>query len=89
MLRYESRVARIDSDITTFWLLSRISWIATKLYNTALWGAKEIWDHTGKIPSGFDCRKLFWQVIFIRLYLRIHTSIVLIRLAMLSSHGLS
>lgn len=44
MPRYESRVARIDSDITTFWLLSKMSWIATKLYNTALWNAKETWN---------------------------------------------
>ncbi|PWB56963.1 MAG: hypothetical protein C3F06_00280 [Candidatus Methanoperedenaceae archaeon] len=58
MPRYESRVARIDSDITTFRLLSRMSWIATKLYNTALWGAKETWDYTGKIPSGFDLQKV-------------------------------
>lgn len=57
MPRYESRVARIDSDITTFRLLSRMSWIATKLYNTALWNAKETWGKTGKIPSGFDLQK--------------------------------
>jgi IS605 OrfB family transposase len=57
MPRYESRVARIDSDITTFPLLSMMSWIATKLYNTALWNAKETWNKTGKIPSGFDLQK--------------------------------
>ncbi len=58
MPRYESRVGRIESDITTFWLLSRMSWIATKLYNTALWNAKETWTATGKIPSGFDLQKV-------------------------------
>ena len=57
MPRYESRVAQIESDITTFWLLSRMSWIATKLYNTALWNAKETCDKTGKIPSGYDLQK--------------------------------
>lgn len=57
MPRYESRVARIDSDITTFRLLSRMSWIATKLYNTALWSSKEVWEKTGKIPSGIDLQK--------------------------------
>ena len=57
MPRYESRVARIDSDMTTFWLLSRMSWIATKLYNTALWSSKAVWEETGKIPSGFDLQK--------------------------------
>jgi putative transposase len=58
MPRYESRVGRIESDMTTFWLLSRMSWIATKLYNTALWNAKETWNDTGKIPSGFDLQKV-------------------------------
>ena len=57
MPRYESRVGRIESDITTFWLLGRMSWIATKLYNTALWVAKDVWNKTGKIPSGFDLQK--------------------------------
>ena len=54
MSRYECRVGRIDTDITTFWALARMSWVATKLYNTALWSARETWDRTGKIPSGFD-----------------------------------
>lgn len=58
MARYESRVGRIESDITTFWMLSRMSWVATKLYNTALWNAKDVWDRTGKIPSGFDLQKV-------------------------------
>ncbi len=55
--RYECRVARIDADMTTFRMLARMSWIATKLYNVALWNAREIWDRTGKIPSGFGLQK--------------------------------
>ena len=57
MPRYECRVGRIDADITTFWILGRMSWIATKLYNTALWDARETWKETGKIPTGFDLQK--------------------------------
>lgn len=57
MPRYECRVGRIESDITTFWILSRMSWIATKLYNTALWNARETWKNTGKIPTGIDLQK--------------------------------
>lgn len=72
MPRYESRVARIDSDITTFWLLSKMSWIATKLYNTALWNAKETWDKTGKIPSGFDLQK-FLLASYYHVFLPAHT----------------
>ncbi|MGD0817958.1 MAG: transposase [Methanomassiliicoccales archaeon] len=58
MPRYECRVGRIGADITTFWILARMSWVATKLYNTALWSARETWDITGKIPSGFDLQKV-------------------------------
>ncbi len=57
MLRYECRVGKIDADITTFWILGRMSWIATKLYNTALWDAMETWKNKGKIPTGFDLQK--------------------------------
>jgi putative transposase len=57
MPRYECRVGKIDADITTFWILGRMSWIATKLYNTALWDARETWKNTGKIPTGFDLQK--------------------------------
>jgi putative transposase len=56
--RYECRVGRIEADITTFWFLGRMSWIATKLYNSALWSAKETWNKTGKIPTGFDLQKV-------------------------------
>ncbi len=58
MSRYECRVGRIEADITTFWFLGRMSWIATKLYNVALWNAKETWKNTGKIPTGFDLQKV-------------------------------
>ena len=58
MPRYECRVGRIEADITTFWILGRMSWIATKLYNTALWSAREAWKNTGKIPTGFDLQKV-------------------------------
>lgn len=58
MSRYECRVARIDTDITTYWLLARMGWIATKLYNTALWHSREKWKETGKIPSGYDLQKV-------------------------------
>ncbi|MGD0817364.1 MAG: transposase [Methanomassiliicoccales archaeon] len=58
MARYECRVGRIDADITTFRVLARMSWVATKLYNTALWSARETWSDTGKIPSGFDLQKV-------------------------------
>ncbi len=55
--RYECRIGRIDTDITTFRILARMSWIATKLYNTALYASKETWKNTGKIPTGFDLQK--------------------------------
>ncbi len=58
MPRYECRVARIDTDITTYWLLARMGWIATKLYNTALWHSREKWKEPGKIPSGYDLQKV-------------------------------
>jgi putative transposase len=58
MSRYECRVGRIDTDITTFRMLARMSWVTTKLYNTAMWSARETWDRTGKIPSGFDLQKV-------------------------------
>ncbi len=55
--RYECRIGRIEADITTFWILGRMSWIATKLYNTALWSAKNAWKKTGKIPTGYDLQR--------------------------------
>ncbi len=58
MSRYECRVGRIEADITTHRMLSRMGWVATKLYNTALWSARKTWDETGKIPSGFDLQKV-------------------------------
>jgi putative transposase len=56
--RYECRVSRIDTDITTFWILARMAWISTKLYNTALWSAKDTWKKTGKIPTGYELQKV-------------------------------
>jgi putative transposase len=35
-----------------------MSWVATKLYNTAMWGARVAWDDTGLIPSGYDLYKV-------------------------------
>jgi len=58
MPRYECRVGRIEADITTFRILARMSWVATKLYNTALWNARQAWDETGKIPTGIDLQKV-------------------------------
>ena len=58
MPRYECRIARIESDITTFRILGRMSWIATKLYNTAMWNARNTWERTGKIPTGYDLQKV-------------------------------
>jgi putative transposase len=55
---YECRVGRIDTDITTYRILARMAWVATKLYNTAMWHARDIWDRTGKIPSGIDLQKV-------------------------------
>ena len=56
--RYECRVGRIDTDVTTYRILSRMSWIATKLYNTALWTARKQWGETGKIPTGYNLQKV-------------------------------
>lgn len=72
MTRYESRVGRIEADITTFRILSRMSWVATKLYNTALWNARETWKMTGKIPSGFTLQKTVFASPF-HTYLPAHT----------------
>ena len=55
---YECRVGRIQADVTTFWMLSRMSWVGTKLYNTALWYSREVWQKTGKIPSKYDLQKV-------------------------------
>jgi putative transposase len=60
-MMYETRVGRIDIDITTFWILAKMSRAATKLYNTALWNARDTWEKTGKIPSGFDLQKIVLQ----------------------------
>lgn len=72
MPRYECRVGRIKSDITTFWILGRMSWIATKLYNTALWNARETWKNTGKIPTGLDLQKVVFASYY-HSYLPAHT----------------
>jgi putative transposase len=55
---YECRVGRIESDITTYWLLARMAWVATKLYNTAMWHARKEWDETDRIPTGYDLQKV-------------------------------
>lgn len=60
-MMYETRVGKINCDITTFWLLSKMGFVATKLYNTALWNARDTWNKTGKIPSGFDLQKVVLQ----------------------------
>lgn len=72
MSRYECRVGTIDADITTFRILGRMSWIATKLYNTALWHAKETWKNTGKIPTGYDLQKVVLESRY-HSYLPAHT----------------
>lgn len=58
MPRYECRIGRIDTDITTYWMLARMSWVATKLYNTAMWTARKQWEETGKISRGYDLQKV-------------------------------
>ena len=58
---YECRVARIESDITTFWMLSRMCWVGTKLYNTAMWYARDQWDKTGKIPGQRALQKKMYE----------------------------
>jgi putative transposase len=35
-----------------------MAWTATKLYNTAMWDAREAWEKTGKIPNGFALQKV-------------------------------
>ena len=40
---YECRVGRVNADITTFRVLARMGWVATKLYNTALWHSRDQW----------------------------------------------
>jgi putative transposase len=61
MREYECRVARIDADITAYWMLSRMAWVATKLYNAALWYSRQVWDETGKIPSKFSLQKVVFE----------------------------
>jgi hypothetical protein len=39
------------TDDSTALLLSLLGFSATKLWNTAVWHAKEVWKTTGKIPS--------------------------------------
>jgi hypothetical protein len=39
------------TDDSTALLLSLLGFSATKLWNTAVWSAKEAWKTTGKIPS--------------------------------------
>ena len=73
MPRYECRVARIAPSITTHWMLSRMAWVATKLYNTAMWNARETWDKTGKIPTGFELHKPVLASDY-REYLHTHTA---------------
>lgn len=58
MPRYECRIARVEPDITAHWMLSKMSLTATKLYNTAMWHARQAWESTGKIPTGFDLQKV-------------------------------
>ncbi len=49
-----------------------MAWVATKLYNTAMWHARKQWEETGKIPTG---RKL-QEVVFassLHAYVPAHT----------------
>ena len=39
------------TDDSTALLLGLLGYSATKLWNTAVWHAKEVWKTTGKIPS--------------------------------------
>jgi putative transposase len=39
------------TDNATAIRLGLLGFSATKLWNTALWYAKEVWEATGKIPS--------------------------------------
>jgi len=73
MPRYECRIGRIESNVTTHWMLGRMAWVATKLYNTALWHSRKTWDETGKIPSGFDLQKVVLESRYHSLLLT-HTS---------------
>ena len=50
----ECIVGRIEADITTFWMLSKMGFCATKLWNACIHSSREQWKETGKIPSGFD-----------------------------------
>lgn len=54
---YLTRRAKLKTDYTSFWLLSRMCRAATKLYNSATWESRVAWHQTGKIPSGFDLQK--------------------------------
>ena len=53
MPRYECRVERVEAAITTFRMLARMSWVATKLYNTAMWSARDTWNRTGQDTKWF------------------------------------
>lgn len=55
---YECRVGRIEEDMTTHHILARMAWVATKLYNTGMWYARDVWDRTGKIPNGIALQKI-------------------------------
>lgn len=72
MTSYECRTAKINSDITTFWVLKKMSLVSTKLYNTAMWNAREVWGKTGKIPSGYDLQKVVLESNY-HSYLPAHT----------------
>ncbi len=50
-------VGRVEADFTTHWMLSKMCFTATKLWNTAVWESREEWAGTGRIPSGFDLQK--------------------------------
>ena len=50
----ECIVGRIETDITTFWMLAKMGFCATKLWNACIYSSRKQWTETGKIPSGFD-----------------------------------
>jgi len=62
--QYLTRKAKLETDITAFWILSKMCFASTKLWNAACFESRKQWNETGKIPSGFDLQKqlqkLYW-----------------------------
>lgn len=51
-------VGKVEADITTYWLLAKMGFTATKLWNTALWESRQEWANVGRIPSGYALQKM-------------------------------